>query len=56
LFSDPDITKTTSTEKLPQFGGALQLAGGVKAGGDPEAGTLGLGGDREQAPNFGQRA
>jgi peptide chain release factor 3 len=33
--SHPDAGKTTFTEKLPPFGGAIQLAGEVKARGDP---------------------
>jgi peptide subunit release factor RF-3 len=32
--SDPDAGKTTFTEKLPPFGGAIQLTGEVKARGD----------------------
>jgi peptide chain release factor 3 len=43
IISHPDADKTTSTEKLLLFGGAIQLAGKVKARG---AGALGLDGGR----------
>jgi peptide subunit release factor RF-3 len=33
IISHPDAGKTTLTEKLPLFGGAIELAGEVKAGG-----------------------
>jgi peptide chain release factor 3 len=33
IISHPDAGKTTLTEKLPLFGGAIQLAGEVKARG-----------------------
>lgn len=31
LISHPDTGKTTVTEKLPLFGGAIQMAGSIKA-------------------------
>ena len=34
IISHPDAGKTTLTEKLLLFGGAIQLAGAVKARGD----------------------
>ena len=34
IISHPDAGKTTLTEKLLLFGGAIQLAGGVKARGE----------------------
>jgi peptide chain release factor 3 len=34
LISHPDAGKTTLAEKLPLFGGAIQLAGEVKARGE----------------------
>ena len=34
IISHPDAGKTTLTEKLLQFGGAIQLAGAVKARGE----------------------
>jgi peptide chain release factor 3 len=34
IISHPDAGKTTLTEKMLPFGGAIQLAGGVKARGE----------------------
>ena len=38
IISHPDAGKTTLTEKLLLFGGAIQLAGAVKAKGDARRG------------------
>src|SRR6202163_1168496 len=49
IISHPDAGKTTLTEKLLLFGGAIQLAGEVKARGDRRRGGSGLmGGERER--------
>ena len=47
IISHPDAGKTTLTEKLLLFGGAIQLAGAVKARKSARHATLGLDGDRE---------
>ena len=39
IISHPDAGKTTLTEKLLLFGGAIQLAGAVKARGDRRRAT-----------------
>jgi peptide chain release factor 3 len=41
IISHPGAGKTTLTEKLLLFGGAIQLAGEVKARGERRAGALG---------------
>src|SRR4051794_41814721 len=41
IISHPDAGKTTLTEKLLLFGGAIQLAGEVKARGDRRRGRPG---------------
>src|ERR1700757_2069331 len=41
LISHPDAGKTTLAEKLPLFGGAIQLAGEVKARGERRRGRSG---------------
>ena len=46
IISHPDAGKTTLTEKLLLFGGAIQLAGQVRAKRRPAAHALGLDGDR----------
>jgi peptide chain release factor 3 len=46
IISHPDAGKTTLTEKLLLFGGAIQLAGEVKARVGAAAGALGLDGGR----------
>src|SRR5712692_12119777 len=46
IISHPDAGKTTLTEKLLLFRGAIQLAGEVKARGERAAGALGLDGGR----------
>jgi peptide subunit release factor RF-3 len=51
-FSHPDAGKTTLTEKLLLFGGAIQLAGEVKARGDRRR-ALGLDGDPARARHLG---
>src|SRR5437016_14431746 len=52
IISHPDAGKTTLTEKLLLFGGAIQLAGEVKARG-AAAGALGLDGGRARARHLG---
>ena len=44
IISHPDAGKTTLTEKLLLFGGAIQLAGEVKAKSEPRADALRLDG------------
>ena len=46
IISHPDAGKTTLTEKLLLFGGAIQLAGAVKAKRRPRQTPLRLDGDR----------
>ena len=53
IISHPDAGKTTLTEKLLLFGGAIQLAGEVKARGRAAAGALGLDGGRARARHLG---
>ncbi len=50
IISHPDAGKTTLTEKLLLFGGAIQLAGEVKA---RRAAALGLDGGRARARHLG---
>ena len=52
IISHPDAGKTTLTEKLLLFGGAIHLAGEVKARGE-RAGALGLDGGRARARHLG---
>ena len=52
IISHPDAGKTTLTEKLLLFGGAIQLAGQVKAKRDRPIDPLGLDGDRARARHF----
>ena len=52
IISHPDAGKTTLTEKLLLFGGAIQLAGEVKAR-RAAAGALGLDGSRARARHLG---
>jgi peptide chain release factor 3 len=53
IISHPDAGKTTLTEKLLLSGGAIQLAGEVKARGRAAAGALGLDGGRARARHLG---
>ena len=46
IISHPDAGKTTLTEKLLLFGGAIQMAGQVRARGKQRAHAFGLDGDR----------
>ena len=55
IISHPDAGKTTLTEKLLLFGGAIQLAGAVKARGDRAARALGLDEGRARARHLGHR-
>jgi hypothetical protein len=55
IISHPDAGKTTLTEKLLLFGGAIQLAGEVKARGEWRRGALGLDGGRARARHLGHR-
>ena len=43
IIAHPDAGKTTLTEKLLLFGGAIQLAGAVKARGDRRRATSATG-------------
>ena len=54
IISHPDAGKTTLTEKLLLFGGAIQLAGQVKAKRDEPQHALRLDGDREGARHLGR--
>ena len=49
IISHPDAGKTTLTEKLLLYGGAIQLAGSVKGQGDRAPRGLGLDGARKAA-------
>jgi peptide subunit release factor RF-3 len=53
IISHPDAGKTTLTEKLLLFGGAIQLAGEVRARGDRRRGALRLDGNRARARHLG---
>ena len=53
IISHPDAGKTTLTEKLLLFGGAIQLAGAVKARGEAPARPLGLDEGRAGARHLG---
>ncbi len=55
IISHPDAGKTTLTEKLLLFGGAVQSAGAVKARGEAAARALRLDGDRAGARHFRDR-
>ena len=55
IISHPDAGKTTLTEKLLLYGGAIQLAGAVKRASASGARTLGLDGDRARARHLGHR-
>jgi len=52
IISHPDAGKTTLTEKLLLQGGAIHLAGEVKARGAGAAGAVGLDDDRAAARDF----
>ena len=54
IISHPDAGKTTLTEKLLLFGGAIQLAGQVKAKRDRAHHPLRLDGDRARARHLGR--
>jgi hypothetical protein len=54
IISHQDAGKTTPTEKLLLFGGAIQLAGKVKARGGGRAGALGLDGGRARGLDLGR--
>jgi len=47
IISHPDAGKTTLTEKLLLFGGAIQLAGAVKARGEQRRAAAGSVADRQ---------
>ncbi len=55
IISHPDAGKTTLTEKLLVAGGAIHMAGEVKARGQRAARALGLDEDRAAARDFGHR-
>ena len=52
IISHPDAGKTTLTEKLLLYGGAIQLAGSVKGKKAARACGLRLDGDRKAARHF----
>ena len=54
IISHPDAGKTTLTEKLLLFGGAINLAGQVKAKARSPFDPLGLDGHRARARHFGR--
>ena len=54
IISHPDAGKTTLTEKLLLFGGAIQLAGHVKAQAQPPRHAVRLDGDRARARHLGR--
>ena len=54
IISHPDAGKTTLTEKLLLFGGAIQLAGQVRAKGDRRRHAFRLDVDRAGARHFGR--
>ena len=56
IISHPDAGKTTLTEKLLLFSGAIQLAGAVKARKSVASRDLRLDGDREAARHLGRRS
>ena len=56
IISHPDAGKTTLTEKLLLLGGAIHLAGEVKARGAGAARALGLDEDRAAARHLGHLA
>ena len=53
IISHPDAGKTTLTEHLLRAGGAIQLAGNVRAKGERRAYTLGLDGHRARPRHLG---
>ena len=53
IISHPDAGKTTLTEKLLLFGGAIQLAGAVKARGEHRRARVGLDEGRARARHLG---
>ena len=53
IISHPDAGKTTLTEKLLLFSGAIQIAGSVKARKATRHATSRLDGDREAARHLG---
>jgi hypothetical protein len=53
IISHPDAGKTTLTEKLLLFGGAIQMAGTVKARKSGQVRHLRLAGSGEAAGHFG---
>jgi peptide chain release factor 3 len=53
IISHPDAGKTTLTEKLLLFGGAIQLAGEVKARGERRRVRSDLDGGRARARHLG---
>jgi hypothetical protein len=53
IISHPDAGKTTLTEKLLLFGGAIHVAGAVKARGEARLDAFRLDGDRARARHLG---
>ena len=53
IISHPDAGKTTLTEKLLLYGGAIHLAGSVKARKNGQTRRLGLDGNRKAAWDLG---
>ncbi len=56
IISHPDAGKTTLTEKLLLFGGAIQMAGHVQGARRAAAHALGLDGHRAGARHLGHAA
>jgi len=54
VISHPDAGKTTLTEKLLLFGGAIHVAGAVKSNKIRKTGHVRLDGDRETARYLGR--